>query len=149
MRTETSPPTPRTDFYAWTREQALLLRESRMTELDVEHLVEELESMGKSERRILENRLSVLIMHLLKWRFQPGRRGRSWVLTIKEQRRRVRRTLKENPSLKPELPEILSDVYEDARLMAARETNRDESGFPAGCPWTIEQIFDDAFWPDS
>src|SRR5512134_2414110 len=89
------------DFYAWTQEQASKLRSGELVTLDLEHLAEEIESMGRSERRELINRLAVLLAHMLKWQYQPERRGsgKSWRATIKEQRRQVQRVLKDSPSL--------------------------------------------------
>ena len=105
--------------------------------------------MGASERRELGNRLAVLMAHLLKWQFQPERRGRSWQLTIKEQRNRIQRVLRQNPSLRPSLSETVADVYSDARLMAAREADRDETAFPQDCPWSADIILNETFWPSS
>src|ERR1700677_2702094 len=111
-----------TDFYAWANEQAALLRAGRLSEADVENIAEEIESMGKSERRELVNRLTVLLVHLLKWRYQSSLRGRSWALTIEQQRLRLGRHLSQNPSLKSQMDEALVDAYEDARIDAERET---------------------------
>ena len=135
------------DYYGWTKEQSELLKAGQFERVDLEHLLEELESMGASERRELGNRLAVLMAHLLKWRFQPERRGRSWQLTIKEQRNRIQRVLRQNPSLRPSLPETVADVFSDARLMAARETDQDETVFPTDCPWTCENLLNEAFFP--
>ncbi len=132
----------RQDFRAWTRQQADLIRSGRFAELDVANLIDEIEDMGGSRERELESRLGVLLAHLLKWRYQPDRRGRSWRLTIAEQRRRIARLLKRNPSLEPLLAETLEDAYGDALLMAARETDLDESAFPPACPFTLEEIMD-------
>lgn len=133
------------DFYAWTQEQAALLRAGRLSEVDLAHLAEEIEDMGKSEKRTLESRLEVLLMHLLKWQFQPVLRSRSWELTIKDQRRRLDRHLRENPSLRSRLAEIVADVYPSSAILAERETGLD--GFPDVCPFTIEQLFDDSYFP--
>ncbi|MEY3808072.1 MAG: hypothetical protein RI893_1048 [Pseudomonadota bacterium] len=135
------------DFYGWTQEQAKLLREHRLDELDLENLLEEVESMGKSEKRELESRLEVLLMHLLKWHYQPNFQGKSWELTIREQRAKSIRHLKENPSLKGQLVEIFMYAYEDARLWAARETGLSLDTFPDACPWTFEQAIDPIFFP--
>ncbi len=132
----------RQDFRAWTRQQADLIRSGRFAELDAVNLIDEIEDMGGSRERELESRLGVLLAHLLKWRYQPDRRGRSWRLTIAEQRRRIARLLKRNPSLKPLLTEVLEDAYGDALLMAARETDLDESAFPPTCPFSLEQAMD-------
>lgn len=135
------------DFYGWTQEQAALLRAGRWSEADFAQLAEEIESMGKSEWRELESRLKVLLVHLLKWRFQPSHRGRSWELTIKEQRRAVFHVLKANPSLEPRLDEVLADAYDLAILAAARETGLDEEAFPEQYPWSVEAVLDPEFLP--
>jgi hypothetical protein len=128
-----------TDFHAWAHEQAELLRAGQLKDADVANIAEEIESMGRGERNQLTNRLAVLLAHLLKWRFQPGLRGNSWLLTIREQRRRAARGLAQNPSLRPHLDTILADAYGDAVLIAERETGLPEDVFPTGCPWSFDQ----------
>ena len=136
------------DFYAWSREQAALLRTGRYGELDIDHLMEELESMGARERRELINRLKVLLAHLLKWRFQPERRSRSWEATIKEQRLSVQDLLDDNPSLGAMLePQIIAKAYRLARLVAVKDTNMEEDSFPQTCPFTWNEISDEDFFP--
>ncbi|CRY24988.1 TPA: DUF29 domain-containing protein [Yersinia enterocolitica] len=137
-----------TDFYGWTKDQADLLRSGSLSQLDTQNLLEEIESMGNSQRSELESRLEVLFLHLLKWAFQPSHRGRSWQLTIAEQRRKVARRLSKSPSLKRELDEMTTDAYGDAILSAARETGMDEKAFPKSCPWTFNQIMDSDFYPE-
>jgi hypothetical protein len=132
-----------TDFYAWTREQAELLRAGKLPALDVAHIAEEIESMGRSERNQLTDWLAVLLAHLLKWQFQPGLRGNSWRLTIREQRRRAARLLAQNPSLGAVRDAILEDAYGDAVLMAERETGLPGITFPDACPWTFDQAMED------
>jgi hypothetical protein len=136
------------DFYGWTQEQAALLRAGRLTDLDIENLIEEIETMGRSEKRELESRLTVLLQHLLKWQYQEGRRSKSWTLTIDVQRIQFRKTLKENPGLKPLIGEIIADAYQLAVVYAAKETNISKKVFPSQCPWTFDQITDDTFLPD-
>ena len=136
------------DFYGWSQEQAALLRAGRLIELDTPNLLEEIEEMGRNAENELLSRLEVLFIHLLKWRFQPARRGRSWRLSIAEQRRKIARRLERSPSLKYKLPGILVDAYGDAVLGAERETGLDASVFPAESPWTFEQIMDAAFLPE-
>ena len=150
MATANTKATYEQDFYAWTQEQAALLKAGRLTALDIVNIAEELEDMGKSQRNQLVTRLGVLLAHLLKWRYQPERRGysNSWKYTIKEQRRRIQRLLTENPSLKSKLDELLQDAYGDAVLMAAREMGFEEEQFPVTCPWLLEQVLDNYFWPD-
>lgn len=138
-----------TDLYAWATGNAALIRSGRLDEVDFEHIAEELESMGRSERRAITSRLEVLLMHLLKWRYQPERQGRSWRLTVKEQRRRLARLLAENPSLRAELPAIFADAYADAVLSTARETGLEETAFPDTCPFALADVLDAEFWPDA
>ncbi len=135
------------DFYAWTQQQISLLRSRRFNEIDLEHLIEEVESMGNSELRELEYRLTVLLMHLLKWQYQANLQTRSWILTIKEQRRRIVKRLQQIPSLKSKLNEVIADAYDLARGDAADETGLSESTFPIECPWIYAQIVDMEFWP--
>jgi len=137
------------DFYGWIQTQAAMLRAKNFVALDLENLVEEIESMGKSEKRELESRLEVLLMHLLKWRYQPERRSTSWELTIEEQRRRLALHLAENPSLKSKIADVFPVAYELAVFSATKETKLHRSVFPTQCPWTFEQATDPGFWPDA
>ena len=136
------------DFHAWASQNAALLRQKRFAEIDVDNIAEELESMGRSERHQLFNRLAVLLAHLLKWQFQPERRGNSWRYTIEEQRRRIQRLLQENPSLNANLENALENAYGDAILIAAGELDRDKNIFPSTCPFNLEQALDSNYWPD-
>lgn len=138
----------KTDFFAWTQEQSTLIRAKRWSEIDVEHLAEEIEDMGKSERRSLESRLEILLMHLLKWQIQKDRHSNSWGRTIKDQRRRLEKLLSENPSLKAELLEFVEDVYPSAIVAAANETGLDDENFPTNCPYSVEQILDSNYLPE-
>jgi hypothetical protein len=137
------------DYYTWALGQGQALRARKIEALDWENLAEEVESLGRSEARELESRLEGLLLHLLKWRYQPNKRSRSWRLTVREQRRRVERVLNQNPGLKPTLAENLTAAYEVALLMAARETRLEEPTFPPECPWDFEQIMDADFWPEN
>lgn len=136
------------DFYAWATEQAALLRAGKLDQADVDNIAEEIESMGRSEKRELVNRLTVLSLHLLKWRFQPSRRGTSPQLTIKEQRYRLDAHLRDNPSLKSHLDDAMRDAYRLACVEAARETGLAEDSFPARCPFSFAQAVAPDFWPD-
>jgi hypothetical protein len=136
-----------TDYYGWTVEQAGLLKAGQWQEIDIEHLAEEVEAMGRSEKRALESRLVVLITHLLKWQYQPIRRGKSWELTIKEQRLRIVKILRDNPSLKREVEACFIDIYPFAIIQAVKETAIDESIFPSVCEWTLEQVLSADFLP--
>ncbi len=137
-----------TDYYAWAMQQAALLRQGRLADADIDNIAEELEDLGKAEKRELRNRLAVLLAHLLKWQTQPGGRGASWQLTIREQRLRLADHLTDNPSLRPIVPDIIGQVWPRAVLIAVRETKLAENMFPAACPWTAEQVLDEAFWPE-
>ena len=128
-----------TDFHAWTAEQAELLRAGKLTEADIVNIAEELEDMGRSERSELTNRMALLLMHLLKWVYQPGRRSRSWRSSVMEQRNRVAVLMKRNPSLKSYRQEALEDAYSSARYAAERETGITVETFPETCPWTFDQ----------
>jgi len=136
------------DFYAWANEQAALLRAGKLSAADIEHIAEEIESMGKTEKRELVNRLAVLLLHLLKWQYQPGRRGSSWVATITVQRDDLADHLRDNPSLKSLLDQAITDAYRKAAILATGETDLPRTTFPTACPWTFEKIMDAGFWPE-
>jgi hypothetical protein len=135
------------DFYAWANEQASLLRGGRLGEADIAHIAEEIESMGKTEKRELVSQLQVLLLHLLKWQFQPGLRGASWEASIRVQRNDLDDHLEDNPSLKALLPQAIERAYRNAVIAAKAETGLSGSTFPAVCPWTFEQMMDPDFWP--
>lgn len=137
------------DFYSWTQKQANLIREGRLAELDLNNILEELESMGRSDYRALQSRLTVLFMHLLKWKFQPERRKKSssWERTIKEQRKQIERLLLDSPGLKSKIDEMLPVAYERAVEDAHDETNLPVSLFPKQCPWSFQQTADKNYWP--
>src|SRR5262245_10756291 len=123
------------DFYGWAMAEANLLRQRRLNDLDFEHLIEELESMGASERREIRSRTKQLLNHLLKWQFQPDLQCKSWKNSIRNQRRELAEVLKDNPSLKPTLPENIKDSYQYALEDAAEETGIYKENFPENCPY--------------
>lgn len=127
------------DFYAWANQQAALLRAGKLSDADIANIAEEIESMGRSEKRELVNRLNVLLMHLLKWRFQPERRSRSWDVSIANSRDELTDHLADNPSLKAVLPEAVASAYRRSRRSASAETGLPESTFPIDCPWTFDE----------
>ncbi len=135
------------DVIAWAKEQAAFLRAGNFAALDIEHIADEVEDVGKSEQRELETRMSLLLCHLLKWQFQPERRGASWEVTIKVQRRGIASRLKRTPSLKADMndPEFWGFVWDDALAQAIKETGIET--FPAACPWSVDKIMDQAFFP--
>ena len=130
------------DFVAWTQDQADALRRRSSNELDWENLLEEVEGLGKQQRSELRNHLIILLVHLLKWRAQPARRGRSCELTIREQREESEQILRQNPSLKPELEAIMAEAYETAVLRAERETRLAASAFPEVMPFNLREVLD-------
>ena len=136
------------DFHAWTIEQANLLKTGKLSEIDLDNLIEEIESMGASERNQLQNRLKVLIGHLLKWQFQPAYRSRSWNATIEEQRLSVIGLLEDNPSLTRILEERIAKAYPQGVLLAVKETSIDKKTFPASCPYSTEELLDRNYYPD-
>jgi len=138
------------DFYAWTQHQATLLRAQKWHDLDYDNLAEEVESLGKSQQNALESRLEKLVLHLLKWRYQPDKRvrGHSWEDTIREQRRRLSRLLSQNPSLRPTVPAVLTESYSYVRQRTSLQTRLPLTTFPETCPWTPEQVLDADFWPE-
>lgn len=139
------------DIVAWANEQARLLRAGLFSQLDIEHIAEEIEDVGKSEKRELKSRMGVLLGHLLKWQHQPGlreRHGNSWRRTIKIQRRMVIECLEDTPSLKADLadPRWWQRAWDEGVALAIKETGLD--CFPEQCPWRFDQIMDADFWPE-
>ncbi len=145
------------DYTAWAHAQANLLRAGRFDALDVEHLLAELEDMGKSEQRSLESHLRVLLAHLLKWQYQYPQlaerwkefKGDSWHNTIVQQRNETLFLLEENPGIKRFWPEVVKKAYAKARKLAADESGLPIETFPRECPYSDEQILDKAFYPQT
>jgi hypothetical protein len=145
------------NYSAWAQHTAELLRTGRYTELDIEHLIAELTDMGNSERDELESRLVILLAHLLKWEYQYQTlsarwqefKGDSWRSTIIEQRERIQKRLKKSPGLKSQLATIIAEAYADAIQLASKETRFPVSIFPAHCPYQIEQLIDEDYYPDA
>ncbi|MFZ2726813.1 MAG: DUF29 domain-containing protein [Methylococcaceae bacterium] len=135
------------DFYAWAEQNAQLMKSGRFDELDTEHLIKEVESMGASEKRALESCLIELIQHLLKWQFQKQRRGASWQISIHKQRVSIESILDDNPSLKYQFDARVAKCYVHAKRYAAIETKLPLSTFPENCPYTLEQLADFEFMP--
>ncbi len=136
------------DFFAWTIEQARLLRAGDLSAVDAANIAEEIESMGRSDRRELQSRLVVLIMHLLKWRFQSSARSRSWSATIEEQRLQIENAFSESPSLQPPAGSMLPQAYAIARERAIAETGLADDMFPATCPFTLDEVLSRSFLPE-
>jgi hypothetical protein len=139
------------DIVAWANEQSRLIRAGRFDLLDLEHIAEEIEDVGKGEQRELASRMAVLLAHLLKWQYQPDRRGASWRATIKTQRHLIERRLDKTPSLQPMLtdPDWIDDMWADARQAASRETKIGFAIFPEICPWVMNDVMSVDFFPDA
>ncbi len=139
-----------TDFYLWTQQQAALLRhgEFNRVDLDIENIAEEIESMGRREKHSIRSYLFNVMLHLLKWRYQPERRGTSWNLSIRNGRHQIDRLMEDSPSLRPQLETLISKEYPQARKMAEIETDLPLETFPEQCPFTVEQVLDAEYWPD-
>lgn len=132
------------DFYGWVEQQCTALEARDSTQLDWEGLKEELEALGRQEYRELVSRLGVLLGHLLKWELQPERRSRSWFLSVREQRRAIRRLLEQNPSLRSKLEPALEDGFQSGVDLVLRETDLALRMLPAASPWSLEQVLDPA-----
>jgi hypothetical protein len=148
MTTSTRPTTYDTDFYTWTQEQAELLRQGRLAELDIDNLIEEIESLGVSQYKALVSAIHRLTQHVLKWQFQPERRSHSWEVTIDNQRIEINDILDGNPGLKSKLNEVIAKGYSNGRRSAAKETRIPITTFPEECPYTWEQLTDENWLPD-
>jgi hypothetical protein len=133
------------DFIEWLDHQAKLLRAHNHDELDYDNLAEEVEAMSRSQRRELKNRSTVLLMHLLKWRHQPDYRCTSWRSTIFQQRLKIKRLIRDMPSIMNEFadPEWQIDAWDDAVAEASAETSIFKENFPENCIWTVEQVLSD------
>jgi hypothetical protein len=138
------------DFFAWTQATAALIRQGKWHDIDADSVAEELESLGKSNRREFGNRLQVLLVHLLKWQIQPGRRvhSHSWYDTIVEQRDQLHELLTDSPSLRPHMLALVTRRYRRARQKAVDEMQAPEVTLPVECPWTVEQLLDEEFFPE-
>lgn len=137
------------DFYAWANEQAGLLRKRRFDEADLANIIEEIETLGRSEMRELVSRLRVLLLHLLKWQHQPNFQGPSWRTSIIIQRHEIADHLNDSPSLKSRLAEAITRAYQSARSEATIETGLADQTFPKACPWSFEQMMAEDFWPEA
>ena len=137
-----------TDFSRWSEQQAQFLREKRWHELDLEHLIEEVSDLGKSERNALTSQMVRIMIHLLKWQYQPERRSRSWEDSISDGRVQVELILDSNPSLKHHPKAVLDKAYTKAHRYAARETGLPLDSFPNQCPYAIEQMLEPGWFPD-
>ena len=137
------------DFYAWCKESATLLKEKRFDEIDLDNLIEEVESMGEWHKSKLESFLTQLFLHLLKWKYQPEKNyGASWEISIRKQRYNAKEHLKENPSLKGCLDEIVRKAYNNSKFDAAKETKLNLKIFPEKMPFTLDEALQENWFPE-
>ena len=136
---------PVKDYYKWACEQAALIRAGRFDQIDALNVADEIEDVGKSELGALASNIEIIIVHILKWNYQPSRRSRSWSNSIAEHRRRVIRVLRENPGFQTKRDEVISGAHEFARFVAARQTRLVLSRFPETCPSSWSDIMDRPF----
>jgi len=150
LKTRTRPAAAyEADFHAWTREQAEQLRALRPDNIDWANLAEEIEDLGKSQRQKIESNMAIILLHLLKLAYQPAAAKAGWRSSVIEHRRRIARSLRDSPSLRRYPATVLPEEYAGARAMAADEMGLPEHAFPKTCPFTIEQVLDPAFWPET
>ena len=135
------------DIYAWAIENAQLLRHGKFSEVDMENIIEELEELGNNKRDQLTQRLKLIIQHLLKWEYQPSHRGRSWTITIQNNRNDIEDLLEDVPSLKNKINECFLKAYKRGAKAASVETDLSIKTFPKECPYTLEQVLDSEFMP--
>ena len=136
------------DYYLWLENTAKLLKEGKLSELDTANLSEEIEEMGRSEKRAVESNLVVVLMHLLKYKYQPQKRSNSWKASIREHRRRLRKAFQDSPSLKQYFEDVFPECYQDAREQASDETGFPLDTFPTASPFTPEQAINRDYLPD-
>ena len=137
------------DFYAWTAEQAGALRRVKPDHVDWENLAEEVESLGRSDKRAIGSDLKIVLEHLIKWKFQPEKRSDSWSDSIEERRDRIARIIEDSPSLAATPGEVLAREYRKARRKALRDTKLAPARIPAACPFKVEEVLDPEYLPDS
>jgi len=136
------------DLYLWLEQAMDLLRERNLAELDIDNLIEEIADMGSSQKQAIESNLEIVLMHLLKYKYQPDKRSNSWRYTLLEHRRRIQKAFKTSPSLKRHFLAEFAEAYETARELASAETGLDISLFPLESPFTTEQTLDKEYLPE-
>jgi len=127
------------DFYGWTQQQARLIRSGQTADLDMSNILEEISRLGKSKTEELESQMTVLLAHLLKWKFQVESHTKLWATSIKDQQKIVATLIRKNPSLKPDVPQLLLQAYQSVLFMAGHESSIAKYNFPEQCPWSIDE----------
>jgi len=138
-----------TDFNEWVQQTAQLLRSRRWQDLDLQHLIEEVEDLGKSERRGVASQLTRLLLHLLKWQYQPQRRSDSWLDSITDARTQIDLAIADSPSLRTYPEAQLKQSYQRARRQAAKQTKKPLEVFPEDCPYALDLVLDEDWLPES
>lgn len=136
------------DFNLWLEQTANLLKDRQLQQLDYDNLIEEIESMGRSEKTALESNLEQLLMHLLKWKYQPSKRSNSWQYSITEHCLRLNKAFKRSPSLKAYFEQVFEECYQNSRLLASKDTGLNKAVFPISCPFSKEAILDPEYLPE-
>jgi len=135
------------DFMLWIENTVQLLKKRRLTELDLENLIDEVEDMGRNQKHALESNLTILLMHLLKWQYQSVKRSNSWKYTIREHRQRLQKAFRDSPSLKRYYEQVFHDCYQDAKSLAADKTGLEINLFPIESPYSLIETLDQDFLP--
>ncbi|MBE9062431.1 DUF29 domain-containing protein [cf. Phormidesmis sp. LEGE 11477] len=136
-----------TDFHLWVANQVAALKAQRLEDLDLSNLIEEIEDLARRDKKALRSYLKVLLMHLLKWQYQPDKRSNSWKASISNARIEIEDILSDSPSLKSYLPTVVAKSYANARTLAAAETGLTVETFPADCPYILKKALDLDFLP--
>jgi Domain of unknown function DUF29 len=136
------------DFNLWIKQTAQLLRQRRWHDIDLEHLIEEVEDLGKSERRGIASQLTRLLLHLLKWQYQPERRSDSWLDSITDARTQIELAIQDSPSLKNYLAEQLEESYQRSRRQASQQTKMPIAAFPPECPYPLDLVLQENWFPE-
>lgn len=148
MQIQIRPTLYEQDYYQWLETTIKRLHDRQLQSGDIDNLIEELKTLGRTEKKVLRSYLRLIVMHLLKWRYQPDKRSKSWQITIRNNRLDVEESLQDSPSLKPKLAELLAQCYPRAVIEASDETGLPPATFPSSCPFTLEQILDQEFFPE-
>lgn len=148
MQIQIHPTLYEQDYYQWLETTIKRLHDRQLQAHDIDNLIEELKTLGRTEKKVLRSHLRLIVMHLLKWRYQSDKRSKSWQITIRNNRFDVEEFLQDSPSLKPKLAELLAECYPRAVIEASDETGLPPATFPSTCPFTIEQILDQEFFSE-
>lgn len=136
------------DYHLWLMNTIHQLKQGKLAEVDMVNLIEELEAMVRSEKKAITSNLRILLMHLLKYKYQSEKRTNSWLFTIREHRKRLRDDFKNSPSLKRYFLDVFEECYQDARELAADETGLTIDTFPVESPFSQEETLNPDYLPE-